>query len=617
MIRNRLSWMIGGPQGSGINFTAEAFAKACFRGGLNVFSNIEYHSNIKGEHSYFRVRVDEREICSHLNWIDLLVALDKETIFGDTHKQQPTHPGHRHEVTPGSGGIILDSDLKLTQQEIGRSDIKLFSIPFKELLLSVLRGFRKEKELSKYQVMTNTIALGVSAGLLEYEFTPVADVVKESFTGRKAELAEINLKVAEEGYNYAKDNFRGAFEYRLESKPTADKRVLIRGVQAVALGKLKAGCGLQTYYPITPATDESEYLETYQRNYDVVVLQAEDEIAAFLMAAGAAHAGIRSATSTSGPGFSLMVEGLGWAAMSEAPGVVLLNYQRGGPSTGMPTRTEQSDLRFALHASHGEFPRIVICSGDQVECFYDTFDAFNWAEKFQMPVILIADKHLAGSYRSVPFFDGEDLKVDRGQLLGEDDLGTMEQYRRYTQTATGISPRSKPGQKGGIFWAIGEEHDELGHMSESSENRVRMMRKRMKKLQTAAALIADEKKLKLHGPTDADVTLAGWGSTKGAIIDAMGELQEDGYRVNFLQFRYMSPFPNEAAENYLNEAKRKIIIENNYSAQLAGVIREHTGIEMDQKIVRFDGRPFGQNDVYDAVLHALRTGEKEVIVPNV
>jgi 2-oxoglutarate ferredoxin oxidoreductase subunit alpha len=390
--------------------------------------------------------------------------------------------------------------------------------------------------------------------------------------------------------------------------------MVIRGVAAVGIGKFRAGCGFQTYYPITPATDESEYLENHQKDFNMVVVQTEDEISAVLMATGAAHAGVRASTSTSGPGFSLMAEGLGWAGHTEAPGPVVILYQRTGPSTGLPTRTEQGDLQFVLHAGHGEFPRMAVAPGDTVECFSDTFDAFNYAERLQMPVIVIADKFLASSYCTVPLFDTRDLKIDRGQMLSETDLVGKGVYKRYEFTPLGISPRTIPGTPGGIFHTTGDEHDEFGSITENSENRVRMMQKRMHKLQLANELIPDEKKIGFFGPEKADITLVGWGSTKGAILDAMQDLEADAIRCNFLQIRYMSPFPTELVTEHLSKAKKKVLVENNYSGQLGALIREHTGIAMDYKILKYNGRPFSQNEVYEGVKDAIKNGNKEVVM---
>src|SRR5438093_10223513 len=611
---NSLTWMIGGPQGSGINSVAENFAKACIRGGLHVFANIEYHSNIKGEHSYYRLRVDSRELQSHVDWVDLLVALDKETLFGDLNKVHPTHGGHRHEVSPG-GGIIYDASLKLSPEAFGRDDITLFPIPYMDLLIDALKEFGKERELSKYQVMVNTIALGASLGLVNYDFGLASEAIKEGFTGRKAALGELNISAAQHGYDYAVKSFgHNVFPIRLQRQALGGRRMMIRGVQAVAIGKVKAGCGFQTYYPITPATDESEYLESHQGTYNMIVVQAEDEISAINMATGAAHAGLRSSTSTSGPGFSLMAEGLGWSGITEAPGPVIILWQRSGPATGMPTRTEQGDLRFALRAAHGEFTRMIIAPGDVVECFYDTFDAFNYAERYQVPVIMVPGKFLASTYKDIPLFDTSGMKVDRGDLLQEAELAKSPDYKRYQFTDLGISPRARPGLKGGVFWTTGDEHDEYGHITEAADLRVRMMKKRKNKIQLAGQVIPNSKKATLHGPTSAPITLVGWGSTKGAILDGMEDLRADGIETNFLQIRYVSPFPKTLVQKLLYGSSRKIAIENNYSAQMAGLIREMTGIAVDNKIVKFDGRPFSQNEIYEGVSDIIRNGMNEVML---
>jgi len=613
-VTNSLTWMIGGPQGSGINSVAENFAKACIRGGLHVFANIEYHSNIKGEHSYYRLRVDSRELRSHVDWVDLLVALDKETLFGDLYKPHPSHIGHRHEVSPG-GGIIYDASLNLSPESFGRDDISLFPVPYTDLLIDSLKEFGKDRELSKYQVMVNTIALGASLGLVGYDFDLASEAIKEGFTGKKAALGELNVSAAQHGYDYVQKVLgHDAFPIRLRRQPLGAKRMMIRGVQAVAIGKLKAGCGFQTYYPITPATDESEFLESHQEEYNMIIVQTEDEISAVNMATGAAHAGLRSSTSTSGPGFSLMAEGLGWAGITEAPGPVVILWQRAGPSTGMPTRTEQADLRFALHAAHGEFPRLVVAPGDVVESFYDTFDAFNYAERYQIPVIVLVDKFIASTYRDVPLFNTDGMKVDRGDLLQESDLVKDPDYRRYKFTDLGISPRARPGLKGGIFWTTGDEHDEYGHITEAPDLRIHMMRKRMRKIELASQVIPDSKKATLHGPRSSPTTIVGWGSTKGAILDGMEELRANGIETNFLQIRYMSPFPADLVQRVLSGAPRKIAIENNYLAQMAGLIKETTGISVDSKIVKFDGRPFSQNEIYESVRDVVRDGMKEVTV---
>jgi len=548
-----------------------------------------------------------------VDWIDVLIALDKETLLGDLYKEYPTHNGHKNEVSPG-GAIIYDSALRLKPEDIGRPDVNLYPVPYMDVLVDALKETGHDKELSKYQVMANTVAFGASVALIDYNFDVVAEAIKEGFSGRKAALGDLNVKAARHGYDYMKRMFKDDFPYKLHPIPSKEKRMLIRAVQAVGAAKFRAGCAVQTYYPITPATDESEYLESHQKDYNIVVVQTEDEISAVLMATGAAHAGVRASTSTSGPGFSLMAEGLGWAGHTEAPGPVVILYQRAGPSTGLPTRTEQGDLLFVLHAGHGEFPRMVIAPGDVRECFYDTFEAFNCAERFQMPVIVIADKFLASSYSTVPIFETSELRIDRGQILTESDLANKPLYKRYEFTPLGVSPRVVPGTRGGIFHTTGDEHDELGHITENSETRIKMMQKRMHKIELAAESIPDSKKINFFGPEKADVTLVGWGSTKGAILDGMQDLEGDGIRCNFLQVRYMSPFPTQLVSKYLSNAKRRVLVENNYSGQLGALIREHTGVAMDYKVVKYNGRPFSQNEVYEGVKEATKNGVKEVVM---
>jgi len=296
---------------------------------------------------------------------------------------------------------------------------------------------------------------------------------------------------------------------------------------------------------------------------------------------------------------------------------VIILYQRAGPSTGLPTRTEQGDLQFVLHAAHGDVPRMAIAPGDATECFYDTFDAFNYSDRFQMPVIVLADKFLASTYQTMPILDSKNLKIDRGQIVSETELtngANSSTFKRYAFTPTGISPRTIPGMAGGIFHTTGDEHDEFGHITENSENRIKMMQKRMKKLDLANEFISNEKKANFFGPPQADVTLVGWGSTKGAILDAMQDLEADGVRCNFLQVRYLSPFPTDLVTKYLVGAKRRVLVEGNYAGQLGALIREHTGIAMDFRVLKYNGRPFSQNEVFDGVKEAVKNGTKEVVM---
>ncbi len=614
-----VTWMLGGPQGGGINASAEMLAKVFSRAGLYVFANIEYHSNIMGKHSYYRVRASDAPIHSHVDSIHLLAALDKETLFGDHHHNPefPTHHGHLNEIVEG-GGVIYnleyvgaDGNLKNVRDEIHRDDVRLYPVPYDTLLKQALAKVGRESEFKQLSIMSNTIALGASIALLGFDERRVAQVVRETFSGRRAKTGELNLAVLDATYEFMRKNFANDFPIKLKAlKPRRDQ-ILIRGVQAAAIGKLKAGCAFQTYYPISPATDESVYLEGKQRDYNIVVVQAEDEISSVNMAVAAAHMGVRAATSTSGPGFSLMPEGIGFSAITEAP-LVLFMYQRGGPSTGQPTRSEQADLQMALHPSHGDFPHIVVAPGDHTEIFYDACESFNWADRYQMPVIVLLDKFLASTYTTIPRPD-LNLKIDRG-LIYEPADPKKNGYLRHAVTENGISPRSLPGTEGAIFWTTTDEHNPKGHISEGIQNRMAQMDKRMRKLDLAAREIPESTKYTLHGPKKADVTLIGWGSTKGAILDAMRELADDGMSVNFLQIRLMRPFPTDAVTKILVKAKSIVDMEENFNGQLADLLQEKTTIKIERRVLKYDGRPFSQNEVANGVRQALKRKRVRVVI---
>jgi len=438
-------------------------------------------------------------------------------------------------------------------------------------------------------------------------------------------MNEIGAKMV---YDIARRLPKQSFSYQL--KPIQNQpRLLLMGNEAVALGKIVGGCRVQTYYPITPAADESEFIESHE-NFDlidggqpgkkgsVLVTQTEDEIAAITMATGAALAGARAATSTSGPGFSLMVEGLGWAGMNEVP-VVITQYSRGGPSTGQPTRHEQGDLKFVLSASHGEFPRIVLCSGDLEECFYDAIRIFNYAEQFQMPSIHLIDKSMANTSVTIPQLKADLVKINRGKMVDNNGSpnGNGEPYHRFAFSPDGVSPRAVLGS-GHRFWNSGDEHDEMGHIEEDPFNRISMMDKRMTKLETAAREIPEMEKFNFFPSSkkQADATLVSWGSTKGPILDAMKLLEKDGISVEFFQIRLANPFPTENVKEKLSKAKLSIDIEQNYSGQMAQVIAEKTMIDINNKIVKYNGRPMTQDEIYESVKRIISnpTQNKRVVL---
>jgi 2-oxoglutarate ferredoxin oxidoreductase subunit alpha len=462
--------------------------------------------------------------------------------------------------------------------------------------------------------MRNTVALGASIGLIGYDVDLVAEVIQDSFKGRKAEAAEMNVVAMRHAADYARRTFADR-PRQLKPLPPEQRpgRLLVKGVQAVGIAKLKAGLGLQTYYPISPATDESVYLESKGPAYQLTVVQAEDEIASINMAVGAAHMGVRASTSTAGPGFALMPEGIGFAAITEAPGPVVFLWQRGGPSTGLPTRSEQADLQFALHPAHGDFPHIVVASGDVEQAVLDSFESFNWADRYQVPVIVLLDKFLASTFWTVDRLIPDGLRVERGMVY-EPSSPEPNGYRRHAITADGISPRAVPGTPGGIFSTTSDEHDPQGHITEGVENRIAMMRKRMAKLETAAREIPQRFRFALEGPKDAEVTLVGWGSTRGAILDALPELQRPGRTVNFLQVRLMRPFPAVEIGDILGGARTTVLIEGNYAGQLGALIREQTGLAMTHRVLKYDGRPFSRNEIVEGVEEAMGGQKAEVMV---
>ncbi len=626
-MKKDFNWMAGGAQGSGVDVAANIFGRACGFGGLYVFATREYHSNIKGLHSYLHLRVSRSEVIANVNEVDLLAAFDAETVVR-----------HVTEVASG-GGIIVDQEQLQTkvlniptlpyefkselqefmeQNKLGENlgdflkftekvGVQLFQIPYAKLLENVAAKLGIEK-ISKITRMVNVLTIGVSFALLDYDQDLVEKAIKSVFS-EKPKIAEMNIVALREAYDHTKQTFRDAFKHRLEKVDYEEPRIFLSGNQAVAIGKVLGGCRVQTYYPITPAADESEYLEaneilrTKAGNAAIVVVQTEDEIAAINSVSGAALAGARAATSTSGPGFSLMVEGLSWAGNCEVP-IVITYYQRGAPSTGLPTRNGQADLRFVLHAGHGEFPRIVISSGDIRECFYDAATVFNYAERYQMPIIHLIDKALANSTQTCPVFEVGKFKIERGNVLDETQL-QEEQYKRFLFTETGVSPRVFLGTRNGVHWYTGDEHNEFGHISEEPTNRNKMVEKRMRKLDFAEKEIPIEEKVNFFGDANSENVVVSWGSPKGAIIEALEALKAEGYSLSFIQVRMLHPLPRKYLTNALKTAQRRIIVENNYLSQLGGVIKQETGISMNFEVLKYNGRPMTTTEVYIAIKNVL------------
>jgi len=639
-----LVWRVGGPQGSGVDTAARIFSFACAFGGLDVFGRREYYSNIMGRHSYYDVRVSHDPLTSHRGPVDLLATFEAETLA-------------RHTISVVPGGAVVyntdNADLpfdritfldECIRQDLGvyldeqglppttaglledarRRGVQTFAFPFNALIESLAEKLGIPK--STAQRALNTIAVAVSIALLEYDPDCLVQALKKTFPGR-AKIVNLNVEAAELTYEHVRNEFDTQnFDFRLSSGEVSAQRLLVSGTQAAAMGKLAGGLTFQTYYPISPATAESVYLEGHNtfplRGHEgetgsVVVVQTEDELAAVTMATAAALTGARSATATSGPGFSLMAEGLGWAGMNEVP-LVITAYQRGGPSTGMPTRTEQGDLLFAIRAGHGEFPRIVTASGDVTEAFYDAAQAFNYAERYQMPVIHLLDKALASTTQTTPPFDTQSVKIERGQFYAPppDDDGTRP-YERFALTESGISPRPILGQPGGNHWLTGGEHTVLGRVTEDAAMREYMMEKRARKLELAAHQIPKDEKFKVYGDPKAPLTIISWGSTKGGILEAIKNLEADGIQARLVQVRLLWPFPAQELIPLLDKANPLVVAELNYSGQFAQLLRENTGHTPDHLIVKYNGRPMSGQELHQALRQiAEGKSERRIVIRN-
>ena len=486
--------------------------------------------------------------------------------------------------------------------------VKLFPVSFKFLLES-LSEETENPRLKGLVRMFNVIGVSLSLGLVKMPPDSLQKTI-ESIFSKKPEIAKINQQTANYSYNYASAKFE-SFNHTLPGIEKESQTLLIQGFQGTALGKMACGCRLQPYYPITPASDESVYLESNEileiideRPGSTAVIQTEDEICAMGMTIGGALTGTRSATCTSGPGFALMTEMLGWAGMNEVP-VVITNYQRSGPSTGLPTRHGQDDLLFSIYAGHGDFPKIVYASGDVEESFYDTGNCFNYADVFQVPVIHMMDKFHASSIITCKRFDPQKIVINRGKLLEKVDDG----YRRFEFTDDGVSPRSRLGLDNGIFWNTGDESDESGHITEDPILRVKMMDKRMSRLDLILKNIPVEEQVVSFGVEEH--TIVSWGSTIGPVRDALDLLKKEGISIGLIQLKLLNPFPGDYVSSLFKDVKTIIDIEANYSGQLGKLFKQNTGRDIDYFILKYTGRAMTSTEVYDSLKKIVQNKAKK------
>ncbi|HEY5640866.1 MAG TPA: 2-oxoacid:acceptor oxidoreductase subunit alpha [Dehalococcoidia bacterium] len=584
---NDLSIMIGGDAGQGVESSGAGFALALARAGLHVFALQDYRSRIRGGHNFYQIRVGERPLYSHRDPVELLLALTPESI--------PLHLDKLHE------GAAVVFPQKWEDVDIGHlteRGLNVDRLPLMEIA-----------ERHGSRLMLNTAVLAAASALTGFPLQYMEQVIRENFGRKSAELAETNVNVAQEAYDVTLDHFGDSFPHRIKPIEGAPRRMLMHGNEAIAFGALAGGCRFISAYPMTPATSIIEWLSAVPDEFGMVTKHAEDEIAAVCMALGASYTGARAMTATSGGGFSLMVEAMGLSGMTEVP-LVIVEAQRGGPSTGLPTRTEQSDLLFMIHASQGEFPRIVTAPGTIEQCFEAGWRAFNLADKYQCPVIVATDSELSASLRTLDLdaLDPRTVEIDRGATLTPDDVDALtEGYLRFRYSDDGISPRAMPGRESAILTVPSDEHDESGHINEDADVRIPMMQKRMQKLETAEV---EMKPPLLYGPEDADLTLVTWGSTTGHCRDAADEINAAGGSANVLQFIDLWPMPVEAAREALERCRRKVSVEQNYTGQLALLIRMTTGVAMDGQLTKYDGRPFSPRQIIEGVGMEAMSGNK-------
>jgi 2-oxoglutarate ferredoxin oxidoreductase subunit alpha len=547
--------LIGGAAGQGMETIASVLVKLLKRKGFEAFTLQDYMSRVRGGHNFFQIRFGNEEINSHSDKIHGIIALNNETIT--------LHIDNLNE----NGFIIVDEEMQYNDDRIMRLPLKTIA-----------------KVVGNPRVF-GSVALGAIMKLFNLDLTYVEVLLYEKF---KPEIAKQNLLAFEEGYKLTDSKFS------IMAKGE-DNSILINGNESIALGALAAGCKFYSAYPMTPSTSIMNYLSSKTRQAEIVVEQAEDEIAAINMAIGASYAGVRAMTGSSGGGFALMAEAVGLSSMLEVP-LVVAEIQRPGPTTGFPTRTEQGDLKFVINCSPAEFPRMVISLKSPEDAFYQTVRAFNLADKYQLPVILLGDQYLADCQRTIKPFDFSTVKIERH--LSDKDYLDGREYKRYEITETGISPRIIPGGiSNNSVMVDSDEHDEYGHITESASIRIQMNDKRLRKMEFLKRELIEPDFI---GEDDFGTLLVGWGSLYSPIMEAVKLLNEYGeIKYSALIFGDVWPFPKALIEEKSSKAKNLINIEQNATGQLASLIRENTGIEFTSSILKYDGRPISAEEIYN------------------
>jgi len=576
---------IGGAAGFGIKAAGRTLARCFAQGGLHTFDLTEYPSLIRGGHNVYQVRVSPGPVHSHVTPVDVLVALNTETV-----------ELHEDELVDGAALIY---DPKTTKVDSLKDPKRLcvVEVPLDDIVVAA-GGTR---------IMRNVAALGAVLGLTGFPLEFLTDSLRAQFAHKSAEIAEMNVVVATKGYEFG-TKAGCPFPFKLAPVADAPAQILVDGNEAIGLGALAAGIGMYSAYPMTPASSLLHYLAAHDREYGVVVKHTEDEIAAMNMTIGAAFGGARAMTASAGGGFALMVEGLGLAGVSESA-IVVGVFTRPGPATGLPTWTEQSDLRYVLHAAQGEFPRVVLAPGDRDQAFELTWKAFNLADQLQTPVIILGDTYLSDNRASTAPFDLTKVTVDRGKLVAEGDVSATPEalnasglYLRYRVTPDGVSVRALPGVTGACQLVNSYEHDEYGYgaQGEIAANRVAQNEKRARKLDMACGLVPPPAYFGAD-PKTADISIVCFGSTKGPLLSAAEWLEDAGLHVAIMQIVTVWPFPVHEVSEFLEGSKRTMIVEGNLTGQLEGLIRQKCLRGFDWRINRYDGRPFAPEDIFATV----------------
>ncbi len=562
-----LTVWIAGAAGDGIASAGESFAKACSRSGYHVFAYNSYQSVIRGGHVCMHIRIGQQKVYTHGDTCDYLIALNQESI---------TRYGKR--VTPGGVVLYNSEKFKATQDQVGQG-VQLIGLPVMELVGN--------------QLMQNTALMGALMQVLGIDPAAIRELIEERFKKKGDAVIKMNLDAFDKSGEYAKTKAKPG-QIRI-GKGDGKRRPLAGGNPLIAFGAVAAGCRFYSAYPMTPASSILHWLVKYGPKNGVLVKQCEDEIAAMNMAIGAGHVGVRAMTGTAGGGFALMTEAIGMAGMTETP-VVIVEVQRGGPSTGLPTKTEQADLFQVFGASQGEFPKAIFVPRTLQECYDTAVEAFNLAEKYQIPVLIMSDLYLSERLETFDGVNIDKVPIDRGQLLTQ----VNGSYRRFLDTPTGVSPRALPGTPGAVYTTATDEHDQDGIViSDVFTNpaiRVKMMEKRMRKMQYLAKDIAPPV---LEGPADADLTLVSWGSTYQVLLETMNALNKEGFKVNVLCLRTVWPFPAPEVKAILSKAKLTLTVEANYTGQIAKFIRMETCVDLPHHLRKYDGEPFEPKQVID------------------